>query len=118
MAVPDPAGNPAEKIEPTISALPEIPANDIHGKVVEHYAQAASEPAEPAVWQARPPRRSWFFQLMKRIAKPFLKIQRVPDANQNPPFDPSKPVLYVLEYAGLSNLLILGRRPYCLALPS
>lgn len=107
MAVPDPVGTPAEKIEPTISSLPEIPANDIHGKVVEHYQQAASEPGEPPAWQARPPRRSWFFQLMKRIAKPFLKIQRVPDANQNPPFDPAKPVLYVLEYAGLSNLLIL-----------
>jgi glycerol-3-phosphate O-acyltransferase len=97
----------APKIEPTFGEVPEMAANDAHGKTVEHFQQAQVPLAVSPTWQPRPPQRSWFFKLLKRWAKPFLKIQRVPEKAEAAPFDASKPVLYVLEYAGLSNLLIL-----------
>lgn len=105
MTSPDNERIPAPKIEPTLGELPELAANDAHGRTVEHFQQA--QQAVTPTWQARPPQRSWFFSLLKRWARPFLKIQRVPEKAEAAPFDPAKPVLYVLEYAGLSNLLIL-----------
>ncbi len=104
---------PAARIEPTFGEISELPANDSHGRVVERFKQAKLAldvaPAERPVvaWQNKPPQRSWVFNLLKRWAKPFLKIQRVPEKLDAAPFDIEKPVLYVLEYAGLSNLLIL-----------
>ncbi len=106
------------RIEPSLGELPALaelaPANDVHGRAVARFqmansdalADASSLKASP-VWQARPPQRPWVFNLLKRWAKPFLKIQRVPEKLDAAPFDIAKPVLYVLEYAGLSNLLIL-----------
>ena len=106
------ADEPAARIEPTFGEITEPPANDIHGRAVERFNQAKLAldvvPAEkPLAWQNKPPQRSWVFNLLKRWAKPFLKIQRVPEKLDAAPFDIEKPVLYVLEYAGLSNLLIL-----------
>ena len=106
------ADEPAARIEPTFGEITEPPANDIHGRAVERFNQAKLAldvvPAEKTLaWQNKPPQRSWVFNLLKRWAKPFLKIQRVPEKLDAAPFDIKKPVLYVLEYAGLSNLLIL-----------
>ena len=91
---------PAVRIEPTFGALSELPANDSHGRAVERFQQAklalpdASTPAgSPPVWQNKPPQRSWIFSLLKRWAKPFLKIQRVPEKLDAAPFDIEKPVL-------------------------
>jgi glycerol-3-phosphate O-acyltransferase len=92
------------RIEPVLGSIDSLPANDEHGKAVQQF-QAHAKP--PVQWQAKPPQRSWLFRLLKRWAKPFLKIQRVPDKKDEAPFDAKKPVLYVLEYAGFSNLLIL-----------
>ena len=109
---------PSVRIEPTFGELSELPANDVHGRAVERFQQAKLSLNSPdlaaqavlekaPVWQNKPPQRSWIFNLLKRWAKPFLKIQRVPEKLDAAPFDIEKPVLYVLEYAGLSNLLIL-----------
>ncbi len=100
------------RIEPTFGELTELPANDSHGRTVDRFQQAQTaveKPTKPTtpIWQNKPPQRSWIFNLLKRWAKPFLKIQRVPEKLDAAPFDIEKPVLYVLEYAGLSNLLIL-----------
>jgi glycerol-3-phosphate O-acyltransferase len=108
------------RIESTIGDIPVLAANDSHGQAVERFQHAylqqanvqqanlqhAGAPLGKPSWQ-QPPRRSWVFRLLKRWAAPFLKIQRVPEKTDSPPFDPTLPVLYVLEYAGLSNLLIL-----------
>jgi glycerol-3-phosphate O-acyltransferase len=92
--------------EPTLGEISDLDvANDNHGRVVRHY-QDAQQPHSFDQSKATP-RRSWFFRLMKSWIKPFLKIQRVPEKTDAPTFDPSKPVLYVLEHAGISNLLIL-----------
>jgi len=97
------------RIEPTFGELSDLAANDSHGRAVDRFQQAqiAVEKEQPVIWQNKPPQRSWIFNLLKRWAKPFLKIQRVPEKLEAAPFDIEKPVLYVLEYAGLSNLLIL-----------
>ena len=107
------AQEPPTRIEPTFGELSDLPANDSHGRAVDRFqAQTLEKPTiaekeKPPVWQNKPPQRSWIFNLLKRWAKPFLKIQRVPEKLEAAPFDIKKPVLYVLEYAGLSNLLIL-----------
>ena len=107
------AQEPPIRIEPTFGELSDLPANDSHSQAVDRFqAQALEKPTivekeKPPIWQNRPPQRSWIFNLLKRWAKPFLKIQRVPEKLEAAPFDSEKPVLYVLEYAGLSNLLIL-----------
>lgn len=90
LAVDEPANSLIARKEPTFSGLDE---------------ELGVRPARAFVQQ--PPRRSWIFKLLKSWIKPFIKIQRVPEKSEAPPFDPEKPVLYVLEYAGLSNLLIL-----------
>jgi glycerol-3-phosphate O-acyltransferase len=53
------------------------------------------------------PRRSWYFNLLKRWVRPLVKIQRVAEKPDQALFDPAEPVLYVLEYSGMANLLIL-----------
>ncbi len=94
----------AQRREPALGAIHELDvANDSHGRVVRHYQEAQQTFDQ----NTATPRRSWFFRLMKSWIKPFLKIQRVPEKTDVPTFDPAKPVLYVLEHAGLSNLLIL-----------
>ena len=63
--------------------------------------------AEPRARPVRPVQRSWMFRLLKSWARPLVKVQRIPEKSDAPPFDPKRPVLYVLEYAGLSNLIML-----------
>lgn len=64
----------------------------------------AAEPAETA------PRRKtrWWLRLLGWITDPLLKVRTVSQDRERP-FDPDKPVIYVLEHGGLSNLLILDR---------
>ena len=53
--------------------------------------------------------RPWWLSLLDRVARPFVRIKPLPPAPEQPPLDLSRPVLYVLEHHGLSNLLILDR---------
>lgn len=64
----------------------------------------AAEPVEAA------PRRKtrWWLRLLGWITDPLLKVRTVSQDSERP-FDPDKPVIYVLEHGGLSNLLILDR---------
>jgi glycerol-3-phosphate O-acyltransferase len=52
---------------------------------------------------------SWWLRLVAAILKPLVKLQHLPPGPEDPPFDPNRPVLYVLEHHGLSNALILER---------
>jgi glycerol-3-phosphate O-acyltransferase len=53
--------------------------------------------------------RDLWYRFVRACARPFLRVKSVtPDPNRLP-FDPSKPVLYLIENHGLSNLLILDR---------
>jgi glycerol-3-phosphate O-acyltransferase len=97
----------SERIEPSMGEMPELPANDEHGKVIARFEQANDLQRADNAWQPRPPQRSWFFKLMRRWVKPLIKAQLVPEKKEAPPFDLHQPVLYVLEHAGLANLLIL-----------
>jgi len=93
------------------NAQPDIsePMSPLDGRQEPTFGALDEAIADPParVFTQQPPRRSWIFKLLKAWIKPFIKIQRVPEKSDAPPFDPEKPVLYVLEYAGLSNLLIL-----------
>jgi glycerol-3-phosphate O-acyltransferase len=50
----------------------------------------------------------WLQRLLSWLTDPLLKVRTVSQAADRP-FDPDKPVIYVLEHGGLSNLLILDR---------
>lgn len=61
---------------------------------------------------AVPPRaglRDLWYRFVRALARPFLKVKRVTPQPEAPPFDPTRPVLYLIENHGLSNLLILDR---------
>ncbi len=51
----------------------------------------------------------WWLRLLGRLLRPLIRIKHLPPGPDEPPFDPSRPVLYVLEHHGLSNALILER---------
>jgi glycerol-3-phosphate O-acyltransferase len=53
--------------------------------------------------------RPWYLALLGRWLKPLVRIQRLTPESDKPPFDPGKPVLYILEQSGLSHLLILDQ---------
>jgi glycerol-3-phosphate O-acyltransferase len=106
-STPADAAHRSERIEPHLGEVPNLPANDEHGRAIERFEQAQSSPRADSAWQPKSPQRSWFFRLMKRWVKPFVKSQVIPEKKDAPPFDLQQPVLYVLEHAGLANLLIL-----------
>lgn len=55
------------------------------------------------------PELSWWLRLIEGLLRPLIKLKHLPPGPEAPPFDPSRPVLYVLEHHGLSNALILER---------
>ncbi len=62
--------------------------------------------------------RPWWLSLTERLIRPFVRIKPLPPAPEQPPLDTQRPVLYVLEHHGLSNLLILDRACRESGLPS
>jgi|CXWL01.1.fsa_nt_gi glycerol-3-phosphate O-acyltransferase len=58
-------------------------------------------------------RAPWFRRaqvaLAEWVLRPFLKLARITPEADRPPFDPTRPVCYVLDRNGLSNLAILDR---------
>ena len=51
----------------------------------------------------------WWQAVVARLLRPFVRVKQLPPGPEAPPFDPSRPVLYLLEQHGLSNALILER---------
>lgn len=55
----------------------------------------------------------WFrralLALVDTVLRPFLRLTRITPETDQTPFDPSKPVCYILDRQGLSNLAILDR---------
>ena len=62
--------------------------------------------------------RPWWLSLLGRLVRPFVSIKPLPPAPDQTPLDPDRPVLYVLEHHGLSNLLLLDRACREAGLPS
>lgn len=63
--------------------------------------------------EANTVKASWFRRallgLVATILHPFLRLTRITPETDQAPFDPSKPVCYILDRQGLSNLAILDR---------
>ncbi|MCP5475628.1 MAG: glycerol-3-phosphate 1-O-acyltransferase PlsB [Rhodanobacteraceae bacterium] len=55
----------------------------------------------------------WFrralLALVDTVLHPFLRLTRITPETDQPPFDPGKPVCYILDRQGLSNVAILDR---------
>ncbi|MCU0755070.1 MAG: glycerol-3-phosphate 1-O-acyltransferase PlsB [Xanthomonadales bacterium] len=65
-------------------------------------------PAAPTAAPGHRRKPRWWLRLLSWVTDPLLKVRTVSQATELP-FDPQKPVIYVLEEGGLSNLLILDR---------
>lgn len=92
--------SPAPTLTPTSDDLPHLVAD--HPMVA-----AVSNNVAPVV--PRPGVRDLGYRLLRWLARPFLRVKRVTPEADRLPFDPTKPVLYLIENHGLSNLLILDR---------
>jgi glycerol-3-phosphate O-acyltransferase len=65
--------------------------------------------SETAVHTRAPWPRRWLLGITGWLLGPFLKLQRIGPEDGTAPFDPSRPVCYLIDRHGLSNLAILDR---------
>ncbi|MCB1588788.1 MAG: glycerol-3-phosphate 1-O-acyltransferase PlsB, partial [Xanthomonadales bacterium] len=66
----------------------------------------SESPTPAAVGRSELP---WWQAVVARLLRPFVRVKQLPPGPEAPPFDPARPVLYLLEQHGLSNALILER---------